>query len=527
MSVFVACVDIDGIGMNINNVISYKGQTQPPVTSSNQSPKPTKTSIFYINDLHGQIPKMQRLFSAAQHVDLIGKQNGADVLKFSSGDTFIGEDIKRNTVASTFLKMSGIDAEALGNHEFDITATKCRELLRDSKTKLLGMNLNFPQPPCSLAQNVDRSTIIKGENGEMYGVIGIQPPDLETRVKDKAKLLEGITVDNEQQTIKELQQEVDMLKKQGINKIVLLSHTGNKFEKKVAQSVSGIDVILGGHSHDLIKGVKEGENLLYSPNGEPVVITQAGRDGNNFGVLNLEFNENGQITSVQNNIIDTNVYSPNLIMSKTVDSIVGKSPVIGSLKYVDPLPGNIMEENPWADFVSDAMKNTHDADIALVNSANFRGSVDLGTITERDIYSIFPFENKLVKVKLSEKDLVDAIKHCAKTLINENNKPGILQVSGLEYTMNKKGEVLDVTFVDKTGNKQKIDVNNPNPNKEYSVVYDEFLLNGGDKCEMLKRDESQIIQRYEYDKDKVTIDYIKSLQQPFEVRKDGRIKIVD
>ena len=513
--------------MNINNSISYKGQPQVPVTAQTQTPKTTKTSIFYVNDLHGQIPKMQRLFSAAQHVDYIGKQKGADVLKFSSGDTFIGEDVKRNTVASTFLSMSGIDAETLGNHEFDITASKCRELLRDSKTKLLGMNLNFPQPPCSLAQNVSRSTIVEGENGEKYGVIGIQPPDMESRVKDKTKLLEGITVDNEEQTIKELQQEVDMLKNQGLNKIILLSHSGNKFEKKIAQSVSGIDVILGGHSHDLIKGVKEGENLLYSPTGEPVVITQAGRDGNNFGVLNLEFNDKGQITTVQNNVIDTNHYSPNLIMSKRVDAIVGKSPKIGELKHVDPLPGNIVEENPWADFVADAMKQAHDADIAIVNSANFRGSVDLGTVTERDITSIFPFENKLVKVKLSEKDLVDALKHCAKSITAENRKPGILQVSGLEYTMNKQGEVLDLTYIDKAGNKQKIDVNNPNPNREFTAVYDEFLFNGGDKCEMLKRTDDKVIERYTYDKDKVTIDYIKTLQQPFEVHKDGRIKIVD
>ena len=513
--------------MNINNVISYKGQTQVPVHQGQKSSKSTKTSIFYMNDLHGQIPKMQRLYSAAKHTEILGKQRGADVLKFSSGDTFIGEDLKRNTVASTFLNMANIDAEALGNHEFDITATKCGDLLRNSKTKLLGMNLNFPNHPCTLAQNVSRSTIVQGENGEKYGVIGIQPPDLETRIKDKSRLLDGISVDDEEQTIKELQEEVNKLKEQGLNKIILLSHTGNKFEKKIAQSVSGIDVILGGHSHELIKGVKQGENLFYSPTGEPVVITQAGRDGNNFGVLNLEFNENGHITSVQNNVHDTNLYSPNLIMSKTVDSILGKSPKIGVLKHVDKLPGNIIEENPWADFVADAMKNSLGADIALVNSANFRGSVDTGIVTERDISSIFPFENKLVKVKLSEKELVDAIKHCAKTLTNENHKPGILQVSCLEYTMNKQGEVLDITFIDKTGSRQHIDVNNPNPNREFTAVYDEFLFNGGDKCEMLKRDPSQVIERYEFDKDLVTINHIKTLPQPFEVHADGRIKIVD
>ena len=43
---------------------------------------------------------------------------------------------------------------------------------------------------------------------------------------------------------------------------------------------------------------------------------------------------------------------------------------------------------------------------------------------------------------------------------------------------------------------------------------------------MLERDDDEIIQRYPFDKDKVTIDYIKTIKQPFEVRKDNRIQIV-
>ena len=92
--------------------------------------------------------------------------------------------------------------------------------------------------------------------------------------------MEGITIDDKEQTIKELQEEVAKLQQQGVNKIILLSHEGNTVEKEIAQRVTGIDVILGGHSHDLIEGVTPGENLFYSPSGEPVVITQAGRDGN-------------------------------------------------------------------------------------------------------------------------------------------------------------------------------------------------------------------------------------------------------
>ena len=46
------------------------------------------------------------------------------------------------------------------------------------------------------------------------------------------------------------------------------------------------------------------------------------------------------------------------------------------------------------------------------------------------------------------------------------------------------------------------------------------------KSEMLEKDDDEIIERYQFDKDKVTIDYIKTLRQPFSVYKDGRIQIV-
>jgi len=490
------------------------------------SPKSkTKASLWYVNDIHCQIPKMERLVSAALQAEKSADEHGADFLKLSSGDTFIGSDEKRNLAAASFLNTAGIHAQANGNHEFDITASKCAELLKNSKTKILGMNMNFPENDSGLSKKVIRSVIHTGRNGEKYGLIGIQPSDINIRLKNK-KLLEGITIDDKIQTMSELAEEVQKLQKQGVNKIFLLSHQGNAVEREIAKTISGIDVILGGHSHDLIEGVKEGENLFYSPSGEPVVITQAGRDGNNFGILNLEFDDKGRITYVQNNIAETNAFSPNLIMSKTVNSILGESPVIGRLKNNAAVKNTMTEENPWADFAADALIKQLDADIALINSANFRGTVTAGKITERDIKSIFPFHNKLYKVRINEKDLTDAVKACGKSLSSKNSKPGLMQIGGIRYKLNKEGILLEMAVKDRNGQLHLVDVNNPSPHKFYTAVYDEFLISGGDELSMLKRSENDIIQKYSFDKDKVIIDYIKSLNKPFETAKDGRIQIV-
>lgn len=492
-----------------------------PISVNNQN---VKSSIFYINDIHGQLPRMEQLTNASMQFDSFVKSEKRDGLKLCSGDTFIGKDDKTNITAATFLQTAGIQLSALGNHEFDISTTKLAGLIGNIKTKFLGMNLNLPQNS-ALNNKILRSTVIE-ENGNKYGVIGIQPMDMLSRIKNK-DLLEGITIDDEAETIKELQEEVDKLKQQGINKIILLSHSGNNEEQKIAKSVSGIDVILGGHTHELIEGIKTGQNMLYSPSGEPVIITQAGQDGHHFGVLNLEYDKNGIIVKAQNNVLDTSDYNKNLLMTTITNKLLGDSPTIGTLRTAAPYPKKpLIEENPYGNFVNDAIRKEMGVDIVLLNSGNFRGSMTSGTITERDISSIFPFKNRLCKVELNEKELVDALNHGGTSLKNPGNKPNILQVSGLTYSLNKEGKVVEANFIDKNNQIHPIDVNNPNPNKKYITIYDDFLCDGGDDFDMLKKMDN-MIEYYPFDKDKVAIDYIKKLNnQPFDIVKDNRIKFV-
>lgn len=497
------------------------------IDALNQSQNTVKTSIFYINDIHGQVPKMERIASAALAFDTFEKEGTkkTDKLKLCSGDTMIGYDKAINKSAVQFLDTINTTASTIGNHELDESASVFSEFIKNSKTRFLGMNMNFPANSV-LKSKVSRS-IVSEENGNKYGIIGIQPPNLSERIKDKTKL-DGITFDDNAQTLIELQEEVNSLKKQGLNKIILLSHAGYEADKKTAQSVAGIDVILGGHSHELIKDIKSGENLFYSPQNEPVIITQAGRDGEHFGVLNLEFNQHGVITKAQNNVLKTEQYPKNLVMQTIFDMNMGKAQNIGILKNAEPFPLKpLKEENPYADFVCDALRVELDADIALLNSANLRGTIAPGQISSRDVSSITPFKNNMIKTVLSEKELVDAADFFAKSITRPDNKPGILQVSGLRYSINKKGDLTSLNFVDKKGNITPIDIKNPRSDKKYVAVYDDFLAKS-DECPASVKKMDSLIEHYNFDKDEVVINHIKKMNgTPFEIKKDGRIKISD
>lgn len=494
------------------------------VSQAGNVPKTTRASIFYINDVHGQVANMERIKAASDSFDASVPTN-SDKLKFSSGDTILGENLKLGSAATGFLDSIGINATAVGNHECDVAPEDLVKLTNNAKYKLLGLNVNIPtESPWS--KKIAKS-YIQEINGTKYGVIGLAPSDMFLRIKYKQKF-EGITVDDTEQTIKEVQEEIDNLKKQNIDKIIIVSHVGYEADKKIAQETNGIDIILGAHSHDLLEGIQEGKNLFYSKKtGEPVIITQAGKDGNYFGVLNLEFNEKGVITKAQNNITETRKFPKNAPIKYFFDSLLGKSEKIGTISIESTKDFNrLIQENPNASFIADAVRNELKTDLAIINSSNLRNQFEVGDVYSRDVSSIVPFKNKVIIVKLNEKELVDAIKFGAKSLISPDNKPGILQFSGLKYKINKSGELLEAKFIDKDGKEVPIDINNPNTFKTYTVAGDDFILRGKDGFDMLNKYDNAI-QKFDFDKDKCAIDYIKKINKPIEIKPDGRITIVN
>lgn len=481
------------------------------------------TSIFYINDLHGKTINMERVYCASNAFDNRSKKAPAtDTLKLSSGDIMLGEDIDINKAAILFQNFIKINAAAVGNHEHDIQAN-ADKVLKYVNYNLLSNNVKInPRNPWS---KVIKSSVIEEVNGHKYGIIGTTPVDLFSRVK-QGILRRDMTVDSAQETLKDIQTEIDNLKSQGVNKIILLSHLGNTADKIIAVNTSGLDVIMGGHSHDLIFDVKEGENLFYNKNGEPVIITQAGKDGKNFGILNLEFDKNGIIKKVQNNIGYTKDFHRNMAVKYIFDKLFENNKVFGTIKSAPPEPENyIISRNPHGYFVADCMRKNLGADIALIQSANMRGYFEEGKVDERILNDILPFKNKLYKVNYSEKDIVDALKHSIKSFNDPAGKPGIFYTSGLKYTASKNGQLINASFIDKNGNDIPINVNAPRVNKFYSTIINDYCYQGNDGFKMLYR--PQLLEKmYDIDASVCVQNELLKEKKPIELKDDGRINII-
>lgn len=525
---------------NIPRKAEYTATIYPDETVSvygKSNPKLTHTSWFYVNDVHGKMTNMERIYNMTKEFDAtpaakiapaFWNKNTGDVSKFkvASGDIILGANYIHNQVANKFLDWSGFIASALGNHELDVVEPgNLAKLLSDSKYKMLAANVDIKEGS-PLVGKIQKSMVVE-RDGEKYGLIGIAPEDMLERVKMN-NTLKDFSVKNDDETIKIVQDEVNKLQAQGINKIIVLSHEGTKKDQRLAQETSGIDLIFGAHTHDLIEGLQEGVNLFTSKSGEPVILTQAGKDGENVGILNVDFDENGVVKKAQNNVIKTKNYNRPLFVKDSVEDIIGKPEIIGKVKAaVAPPEQRLIENNPHGNLIADAMRNELGTDIAILNAGNIRGNFSEGTVDSRLISDITPFEDKMWIIGLSEKQIVDAINVGLKSLTKSSNKPGILLVSGLKYKANKQGELLDLEFIDKNNQVHKIDVKNPDPNKKYTVAADDFFATGGDGYLESNKNPDFVLQKFDMDKNKLACDYIKKMDQPMEIKDDHRIEIME
>ena len=523
--------------MLINNNF-YRYTPIPPNNkskSANKSFKSTESGEFrqktiYGNDFHGHLKAFRQFKTAA---DKFRAENpNADVIL--SGDDWVGAYEPKNVAIVRLMNLINPTAVTLGNHNLDNKGSKgVSEMLNMANYKTLAINLqkkdSVKKEDYALQDDIDAgrlaSSMVVEKNGTKIGYIGAVPTDMIQRISVQSQEdAKDIKILNLQETIKALQEEVNKLEKQGVKIIKLISHLGIDAEKIVAQNVSGIDEIFGGHSHDILDGLVQGRNLFKSPKGEWVIITQAGKNGHKYGELDVIYNAEGQIIKAKNELKNLEIL-PESMSTKLIEKmVIGAPKQIGTIaRDVKSKPEGILEESPISSFLSDAYLKFSDADIVLNNMGGVRGSLPAGPITDREIIDIMPFFNDVHIYKLSEKDIVDTLNNAinaTKTL----HRTGAIQVSGMRYVIGADDKVKEAIVNKKDGTIVKLDVKNPSPNKFFKVAYNTYVGGNGEGLELLNAPEKRI-EKCDLTETHMFIEYIKSFNgKPINIVEDGRIR---
>lgn len=263
------------------------------------TPTAAKLTILHTNDMHSRIEPFPAnagrnagMGGMARRANLINeiRKTHKNVLLLDSGDVFQGTpyfNFFGGELEFELMSKMGYDACTLGNHDFDNGLEGFDNMLPKAKFPFLTANYDFSKTRLNgktEAYKVFQKGPIK------IGVFGLGI-ELQGLVPDK--LYAETIYQNPIEKAKEMVQE---LKSKSCDFIICLSHLGYKYESekvddhKLAEAVSGIDLILGGHTHTFLDQPTKYKNA----EGHETLINQVGWAGINLGRIDVDFTITGE-----------------------------------------------------------------------------------------------------------------------------------------------------------------------------------------------------------------------------------------
>ena len=245
-------------------------------------------TILHTNDTHSCIEPekdggagiVNRAHIISELRDSIGAEN---ILLFDCGDFSQGSlyyNIFKGSTEIEAMNAMRYDAGAIGNHEFDFGIGNLARLARMAEYPLLCANYDFTGTPC---EGIIRPYTVIRRQGIKIGVFALSP---DPRGLVAAECYEGVEF---MSPIEAANTAVAALKGEGCDIIICLSHLGWKIgneynDERLATETSGIDIILGGHSHDHFNAPIAYKNSK----GADVYLHQAGKNGRFLGLITVE-----------------------------------------------------------------------------------------------------------------------------------------------------------------------------------------------------------------------------------------------
>lgn len=434
--------------------------------------------IVYNNDPHEKFKALPYLTSGFRYFSELGQAEGRDVLRLNGGDNNVGKEPDEWLLNVMLLNLLNYHAVVTGNHEFDPGSLNYALGLQSAQFPTLLSNLNIPQnSPLAESlrtQKLHNGPMIITSGQNTYGLIGVTTPELMDVLSSSAKL-NGETPMDWTKTMAVVRAQVNQLQARGINKIIVLSHMGLEEDRKLAQTVPGIDVIVGGHSHDVVNGITPGVNYISGPAGDPVLIVQGGKNAQYMGVADVLFDPTGRVIPQSNILVNPFSFPADPVSTAIKNAILGVPKSLATITTPYDCNGNEYHPDPVAEFTADAMRAISGSDIAFVRSPETRSNIDPGTFTDQDLKALMPFTDSVVRLPVSGAEILAALQKSAECVKNRNPHPGMLHGSGIAVTMDgKRGQVTQAYVFNKSANQWEV----LNPQKTYTVAIGEFTVKG-------------------------------------------------
>jgi len=447
-----------------------------PLSTAQNTDCNIRVTLLQVNDVYEFTPVDQGTRGGIGRVLTLRKsiqKENPNTLFLLAGDT-ISPSVESITYKGSQMieawNLAGLDYATFGNHEFDFGPDVLKERIKESKFGWIAANV-IEKSTGKIFAGAE-SFVIREFSGVKIGIFGLVLP--ETKITSRP----GPDVEflNPCDTAKTV---VPQIHERGAKVVVALTHLSMREDKEVARCAN-VDLIMGGHEHTLLES---------SAGGAPIFKMTA--DARELGQIDLNISKTtGELASIDWKVIPvtsqttedsvfSSIYRKYAHLLAELDRPVGQT----SLALDGRSAENRTQETNLGDFVADSFRKATASDVALVNGGSIRVDeiIPAGRLKMRDVLSILPFKNKLVKIEVTGALLRETLEHGV-SLVAKNAQPGgFPQVSGIQFSYDAS-KAPGARVVDVKVNGQPL-----SPIRKYSLTTTTFVaFDGGDGYAMLK-----------------------------------------
>jgi 5'-nucleotidase len=434
--------------------------------------------ILHTNDTHSHIDPIEssNLGGVARRKVLIDsvRAQHKNTLLVDAGDAVQGTlyfHLYKGRVEQQMLNQLGYDIQILGNHEFDNGTAALAANYAEAKPTFIATNYDLTG---SGLEQMAVPYVVKKYGKHRVGIfsINIDPAGMIAEGN-----YNGVRYMPWRQTTDSV---VSLLRgKLGADVVVAVTHIGYQTsgdnpdlfsDCDVAAQTSGIDIIIGAHSHTTLPPNLHKVNAV----GDSVLVVQTGKYGANLGeiVVNLKNPSLSKSQLIEVNSRLDGRTDPALVAEiakyrSGIDSLY-TIPVARVTSPVALTGRDAAMQNFAADFVlARGRELAPNVDFSITNKGGLRTTWTPGVLTEGAAIDMMPFQNKVVVLDIKGSDLIEALEVMARR--------GGDALSGLTVTFNPSdGSLIDCTI---------------DPNRTYRIATIDYLATGGDYMTPLTRAE--------------------------------------
>ncbi len=403
-------------------------------------PEPKRLTIIGTGDLQGHLDAGSRtvripgtdkketvaggIGRLAAMIKDIEQESDHPVIVVSSGDDLMGRYFHRFHGKAIFslMKAGGYQILALGNHEFDSGPGVLAQALESVDLPALCSDLEVSK---TVLENHCQPYLLREYQGLKIGFFSLMTEEFPlVTLPGKVRLRDS--------NIRSADNMVRLLRKQGAEVIIAVTHIGTRQDVAVASQVPGIDIIFGGHSHNYEQELKEVNQSL---------IVNGGEKGPALVRLDVSLDKNNRVvpSSAHYQLLPVREFirpDPNVEeLLADYHSQLPAATVIGKTTTEWDLTTGILRyrESTVADMICDMIRKRFKTDVVLYNSGAFRGNAKYppGPVTDVMVSDIDEFETTVFLLDLQGKYLADILEHSAAQI----GQGGFLQVSGIRFTI--------------------------------------------------------------------------------------------